>query len=309
MENKEFKLGIVYAAGSYILWGFLPIYWKQLNFTSPGEVLAHRIVWAFIFMIILLALTGKWNNFIRECILIAKDKKKLIGITIASIVISINWLLFIWAVNSDHVVQASLGYYINPLVSILLGMFILKETLTRWQVISFILAAVGVIYLTFSFGVFPWVSIMLALSFGVYGLLKKTVDISATFGLTIETVIVLPIALIYLISTQFQTGTFPTIWSTNTTWLILAGPVTAIPLLLFASGAKRIPLSMVGFLQYFAPTLMLILGVFMYHEAFTQGHLVAFVCIWTALTIYTVSRTKWFKKLEAKSAYKKSLES
>lgn len=305
MDDKEFKLGVFYAAGAYLLWGFLPIYWKSIHDVSAGEILAHRIVWSFVFMIMLLLLTKKWREFLQECKVILKDKKKLLGITLASFVISINWLIFIWAVNSDHVIQASLGYYINPLISIVLGMIVLKEKLTKWQIVSFLLAAIGVIYLTFNYGVFPWISIILAFSFAIYGLLKKTVSINSMFGLTIETLIVMPIALIYLIMVQVKATALPSFDLTLTLLLLGSGVATAVPLLLFASGAKRIPLSMVGFLQYFAPTLMLILGVFLYHEVFTHAHLIAFIFIWSALAIYTASRTKGFKYLEAKLPWKK----
>ncbi|WP_226036220.1 EamA family transporter RarD [Aquibacillus saliphilus] len=304
MENKELKIGIIYAASAYLLWGFLPIFWKTLQHVSPGAILAHRIVWSFVFMIVVILALGKLKAFIQECKVIVHDRKKLIGISVASFVISGNWLLFIWAVNSDHVIQASLGYYINPLISIMLGMIILKEKLTRWQLFSFLLAGIGVSYLTFNFGVFPYVSILLAISFALYGLLKKIVDISAMFGLTIETMIVFPIALVYLVTNQIRSGVLPSLFSPTIGLLIGAGVVTAIPLLLFASGAKRIPLSMIGFLQYIAPTLMLILGLFLYHEVFTHAHAVAFIFIWTALFIYTVSRTKWFQRLETKRLYK-----
>ncbi|QTN00957.1 EamA family transporter RarD [Sediminibacillus dalangtanensis] len=300
MENNEFKAGVLYTAAAYILWGFLPIYWKLVQNVPAGEILAHRIVWSFVFMALLLFFLKKWKPFIRECRQILRDRQRLIGITLASIVISINWLVFIWAVNSDHVVQASLGYYINPLISIILGMAVLKEKLTKWQLVSFLLAAAGVVNLTISFGVFPWVSILLALSFGLYGLLKKTVAISAMFGLAIETMIVMPIALIYLVSRQTVAGTAPEVFTSTTALLVLSGIATAVPLLLFASGAQRIPLSMVGFLQYFAPTLMLFIGVFLYGETFTHAHLVSFTCIWAALAIYTVSRTKWFHHLESR---------
>ncbi|SDK17400.1 EamA family transporter RarD [Sediminibacillus albus] len=300
MENKESQLGVLFTAGAYILWGFLPIYWKLVQSVPAGEILAHRIIWSFIFMLILLAVLKKWRPFVAECKQIVRQKQKLIGITAASLVISINWLVFIWAVNSDHVIQASLGYYINPLVSIVLGMVVLKEKLSKWQLVSFLLAAAGVVNLTVSFGVFPWISIMLALSFGLYGLLKKTVDISAMFGLTIETLIVTPVALIYLANRQIATEAMPELFTSSALLLVGSGVATAVPLLLFASGAKRIPLSMVGFLQYFAPTLMLFIGVFLYGETFTHAHLVSFIIIWTALAIYTISRTKWFHHLQAK---------
>lgn len=292
MAQKELKIGIFSATFAYILWGFLPIYWKNVGDISAGAILSHRIIWSFIFMIILLIVTRKWRSFISECQDIFQNKKKLWGLILASFVISSNWLIFIWAVNSDHVIQASLGYYINPLLSILLGIIVLKETLNKWEVSSVLLAGVGVLYLTIYYGVFPWVSLLLAFSFAVYGLLKKTVAIPALYGLTLETFIVLPLALIYLWMNPTDSGSLTNMWDSSLTAGLLmgAGVVTAIPLLLFASGAKRLPLSMIGFLQYIAPTLMLTLGVFLYQEAFTSAHLIAFLCIWVALAIYTVSR-------------------
>ncbi len=287
--NQDNKIGIIYAAGAYLLWGFLPAYWKLIDQVPPDEILAHRILWSFIFMIIVVIVVQKWKLFLKECIIILNDRKKLTGITFASIAISINWLTFIWAVNNEHVIQASLGYYINPLVSILLGMIVLKETLTRGQTLSFLLAAVGVINLTISYGVFPWVSLLLAFSFAIYGLLKKTVDVSAMFGLAIETMIVTPIALIYLLSIPDSSMAAETMFSSFGLLLFGAGVVTAIPLLLFASGAKQIPLSMVGFLQYIAPTIMLILGVFVYQETFSLAHFISFALIWIALFIYMYS--------------------
>ncbi|OZU87089.1 protein RarD [Virgibacillus indicus] len=292
MDNNQEKLGIFYTAGAYILWGFLPIFWKLGDDVSAGEILAHRIVWSFVFMIFIVTLLGKWSPFIKQCKIIWQDRQKLIGITAASLLISLNWLTFIWAVNSEHVIQASLGYYINPLISILLGIIILKENLTRRQVLSFILAGIGVLYLTISFGVFPWISIVLALSFGFYGLLKKIVDIPAMFGLTIETMIVTPVAAIYLLALSEGAFSISEPISTINIFLLASGIVTAIPLLMFASGAKLIPLAMVGFLQYFAPTIMLILGVFLYNETFTFAHLVAFLFIWSALIIYMGSAYK-----------------
>lgn len=284
--DQNGRSGIIYATAAYILWGFLPIYWKLVNHVPAGVILANRIVWSFVFMIIIVLAVRKWVPFLEECRSILKDKKRLIGITLASIIISINWLTYIWAVNNGHVIQASLGYYINPIVSILLGMIVLKETLTRRQVISFILAAIGVINLTISFGVFPWIALVLAFSFALYGLLKKMVDISAMFGLTIETMIVTPIALIYLLAIPNSTFSISTMSFGTGLLLAGAGVATAIPLLLFASGVKHIPLSMVGFLQYIAPTIMLVLGIFVYHETFSRVHLISFAFIWVALVLY-----------------------
>ncbi|MYL40981.1 EamA family transporter RarD [Virgibacillus salexigens] len=283
MNTKQDKSGMIYTAGAYILWGFLPIYWKLLDDVSPGETLAHRILWSFIFMFLIVLFMRRWPDFIHEWKQLLHNKKKLFGISLATIVISINWLTFIWAVNSNHVVQASLGYYINPLISILLGIIVLKESFSSRQVLSIILAAIGVIYLTFSYGVFPWVSLLLAVSFGLYGLLKKKVDIGPMIGLTIETMLIVPIAVLHLVLLPNNTFQFVSFLSTTNLLLMGAGIMTAVPLLLFANGAKRISLAMVGFLQYIAPTLMLFLGVFLYNETFTSAHLIAFLFIWIAL--------------------------
>ena len=303
--EREIKLGIFYTTFAYLLWGFLPIFWKQLDHVDAGQILAHRIIWSFVFMIIIVFVSKNWSKFIQECKAIWKTKKKLIGIICASLIISVNWLLFIIAVNAGHVLQASLGYYINPLVSILLGVIFLKERLSLWQIIATILAAIGVTFMTFQAGVFPYLSISLALTFGVYGLLKKIVPLKSMFGLTIETLLVTPIALIYLFQTNI--GNITQIdWVSSTSGLfILSGVATAVPLLLFGAGAFRIPLSMVGFLQYLNPTIMLLVGVFLYKEPFTYVHLVTFGCIWSACLLYTLSHTKFMHHVELKLIPKK----
>ncbi|MFC7319482.1 EamA family transporter RarD [Halobacillus campisalis] len=299
--RDENKLGVLYTTGAYILWGFLPIYWKLLQHISPFEILAHRIVWSAAFMMIVILFLNKRRQFFEEAKQVWQTKRSLIGITLAAIMISINWLTYIWGVNNNHVIEASLGYYINPLVSILLGMLVLKETFTRPQWIAFILAGSGVVYMTVHFGSVPWIALMLAFSFGMYGLLKKLVPLNAMFGLMIETLIVSPIAIIYLLG--FKDAYEQVEWLSRSTLLVFgAGVATAIPLLLFAAGAKRIPLSMVGFLQYFAPTIMLILGVFLYDEPFTAVHAVSFTLIWSGLAVYTISRMKRLKKYEARAS-------
>ncbi|MFD1735073.1 EamA family transporter RarD [Bacillus salitolerans] len=299
-SNNEQLVGIVATTGAYMIWGFLPLYWKMLQFVSPGEILAHRIVWSFVFVLGILFFLGRVKPFLSELNDLLSNRKRLLGISVASLVISANWVIYIWAVNTNHVVEASLGYYINPLVSIILGIIVLKEKLSFWQTVSFILAVLGVLNLTIHFGSFPWVALSLAISFGFYGLLKKLVKIGPLIGLAIETLFITPIALLFLSYVHInEGGAFGTGWST-TLILLGAGVVTAIPLLLFANGASRIPLSMIGFLQYLAPTIMLLLGVFLYKEPFTEVHLLSFICIWTALTVYTLSKTKWFIFLESK---------
>ncbi|KMM35874.1 EamA family transporter RarD [Guptibacillus hwajinpoensis] len=297
--DQDHTIGIVAGAGAYFLWGILPLYWKLVATVPSEEVLAHRIIWSFVFMIVILLVLGKLSSFQKELILILRKPKKLTAIIFASLFITINWYAFIWAVNHDHVIQTSLGYYINPLISVLLGILFLKERLSFWQMISFGLAAVGVLNLVFRFGEIPWVSLVLALSFGIYGLLKKKAKLGALTGLTIETLFITPFALIYLMSVRHNIGDALYVENTMILALLLgAGIVTAVPLLLFATGANRISLSMIGFLQYIAPTLMLIQGVFLYEETFTSAHFISFVLIWAALLIFTLSRTRLFRRME-----------
>jgi len=289
---NERTTGIVLATGAYFIWGVLPLYWKLLDHVNASIILGMRIIWAFIFMIILVFIMNDQKRLLSEFSRLLKNKRQLIGITAASIIISLNWLTYIWAVNHEYVIEASLGYYINPLINVLLGIVILKESLTRAQVISVGIAGIGVLYLTLSLGVFPWISFVLAITFALYGLLKKIVDLNEIFGLTLETFIVTPIALIYIIFSPFQTEIF------SSTFALLAGTgvATAVPLLLFAYGAKRIPLSMIGFLQYFSPTIMLLLGVFAFKETFSINHFIAFTLIWTALFIYMRSAQLTYRK-------------
>lgn len=294
------RIGIIYGSIAYLIWGFLPIYWKLLDDTSADVVLAHRIIWSFVFMFIYIGVTKNWTLFLQECKRIFHIKKTLITIITASFIISLNWLIFIWAVQNNFVVQASLGYYINPLVSVLFAVIFLKETLSKGQIVSFLLAATGVIYLTIDYGVFPWVSLLLALSFALYGLLKKIANINAAFSLAIETLIVTPIALLYLL---FSAG--PSLGLTSggidqTLLLMGAGIATAVPLMLFGSSVLYIPLSMAGFLQYIAPTLMLFLGVILYNEPFTQAHFITFTLIWVSLILYMVSSLQQNKKVKSK---------
>lgn len=292
MKQNDQKAGILYTLVAYLIWGFLPIYWKLVDYISPDQILAHRIVWSFVLMIAILLLAKKGRKFVKEFKIIMKQRKRLIGITLASIIISLNWLTYIWAVNNDHVIQASLGYYINPLISVLLGVIVLKETLNNQQRIAVLIAALGVSILTFSYGVFPWVSLVLAITFALYGLAKKLVDVDEMFGLTIETMMVTPIALIYLFT--LPEGTFSSYFNDISTLLLLmgTGAATAIPLLLFAYGARRMSLTLLGFLQYIAPTIMLFIGIFLYKETFTTIHLISFICIWIALIVYMSSNLR-----------------
>ena len=293
--------GVGYAVGAYLLWGILPVYWKLLQHVPPLQILAHRIFWAFVFLLSLLLLTGNLTGFWRETRQIAGQPRKLAAVGVAAIILNINWGTYIWAVNNNHIVQTSLGYYINPLVSVLLGILILKERLSLWQLAAFVLAAVGVFSLTLQFGTFPWIAIVLALTFGLYGLFKKTVDIGSVTGLTLETLLTCSFALPYLFCvSNIGSSQFGFHLSSTNLLLMGAGAVTATPLVLFAAGAKRLPLFAIGFLQYISPTIALLLGVLVYHEPFTQGHLLSFGIIWIGLLLFSLSRTKLFIRMEEK---------
>lgn len=301
MKDKEMKLGVIQAAFSYFLWGILPIYWKLLHDVKADEILANRIVWSFVLMILLLLITGKWSKFVVTVKGFGENQRQLWTLITASFLVSGNWFVYIWAVNHDHMIQASLGYYINPLVSVILGVIFLREKLSPAQYLSFFMAIAGVIILSVSYGQIPWISLALAFSFGFYGLAKKLITVDSTIGLTLETMVVMPIALGYIIYLFFQGNlAFLNVSVATDLLLIGSGLATAVPLLYFAMGAQKIPLSMLGFIQYIAPTLTLILGVFFYGEHFSRIHLLSFMLIWGALTVYSLSRTRLIVSIESK---------
>ncbi|AEG58781.1 EamA family transporter RarD [Desulforamulus ruminis] len=299
-QQNEQVTEMAATAGAYVLWGILPVYWKLVEQVPSHEILAHRILWSFFFTAFLLLGTQKINSFIQETREMIAQPKKFLVIVAASFLISANWFIYIWAVNNNRIIETSLGYYINPLVSVLLGIIVFKEKLSFWQKVSFGLAAIGVCNMTLHFGAIPWVALLLAGSFGLYGLFKKMATLGAITGITLETLIISPLALLYL-SYLYRNGTgaFGLDDPVTSGFLMGAGIVTAVPLILFSSGAKRLPLSILGFLQYIAPTIALILGVFVYHERFTGVHLVSFAFIWLALTVFSLARTKPFVQFES----------
>lgn len=288
MERQQVNKGITIGIIAYIIWGLLPIYWKVLDVVRADVVFAHRIIWSFFFIFIYIIVTNRLGTFFKELKRVLRHKKVFIAIVTASIIIGLNWLVFIWAVQSNYVIQASLGYYINPLMSVLFGVLILKERLSRVQQLSIVLAAIGVIYLTVSYKVFPWVSLLLATTFAVYGLLKKIANLNATFSLMIETAVLTPAAFLYLYIQFGPSIGFTTTGETNLL-LLSTGVATAVPLLLFGVAVIHIPLSLTGVLQYIAPTIMLIIGVLLYEEPFTFDHVVTFVFIWASVLLYLAS--------------------
>jgi chloramphenicol-sensitive protein RarD len=299
-SSKELTSGIWYTAFAYIFWGILPLYWKLLEKVPAVEILAHRIVWSFVFIMCLLVFCKKWDLLKRNFKEIFHSRSQCFAVIASSLLISTNWLVYIWAVNSDHIIETSLGYYINPLISVLLGMVFLKEKLSFWQFISFALAFVGVVILTVQYGQIPWIALTLAISFGLYGLTKKVTKLDSMIGLMFETLFVVPFASLYLIFLAGQgSASFGTSFST-TLLFIGAGVATGLPLLWFAQGAKTVPLAMIGFLQYIAPSISLLLGIFIYHEHFSKTHLVSFLFIWTALALFSLSKSKRLSALQPK---------
>lgn len=276
--------GIFYAASAYLLWGFLPIYWKALQAAPALEILAHRMAWSLLFVVGVMLVRRQWG-WLKPAL---RQPRTLLTFTLSGAVLAVNWLTYIWGVNAGFVVETSLGYFINPLVSVVLGVLFLRERLRAGQWTAVSLAAIGVIYLTLSYGRLPWIALTLAFSFGTYGLLRKTAALNSLEGLTLETAVLFPFALGYLLFLEWQgTAAFLHAGPGISLLLALAGVVTAVPLLLFAAGARRIPLSTVGLLQYIAPTLQFLIGVLVYHEPFTSQRLVGFSIIWAALLLYS----------------------
>lgn len=279
------RKGILYGLGAYALWGFFPIYWKFLHHVPALQVIGHRIGWSFILLILIVLVTGQWRQF--RSALVAP---KTLGIySIAAVLLTINWLVYVWGVNAGFIVETSLGYFINPLLSVLLGVIFLRERLRPSQWVPVALAAAGVLYLTFVYGRLPWIALSLAFSFGFYGFVKKLAPLGSLYGLTLETALAFPVALIYLAFVQATgTGAFLREGLQTDLLLIGAGAVTTIPLLMFASAARQIPLTVIGLLQYIAPTLQFLIGVFIYKEPFDQAHLIGFGIVWVALIIFWV---------------------
>lgn len=277
--------GIFYGVGAYLLWGLLPIFWKSLHHVPALEILAHRMVWSLAFVVVLLAAQGRW----RWLLPVLKNGRVLLTFTVSALLLSLNWFIYIWAVNAGHIVETSLGYFINPLLNVLLGTLFLKERLRPGQLAAIIVATIGVLYLTLHYGSLPWIALTLAGSFGIYGLLRKTAALNSLEGLTLETLVLFLPALAYLIYLEVVgTAAFGHTGLTTTLLLIAGGVATALPLLLFASGARRITLTLMGILQYIAPTMQFLIGVFLYHEPLDSDRLIGFSLIWLALAIYSL---------------------
>jgi len=282
MEKNEFKQGVIYALCAYTLWGFAPLYFKYIDHIDPLEIIMHRIIWSFALLLLLVLAMGQWN--------VLKDilarPKQLVVLAIASVLVGSNWLIFIWAVNNDRMLEASLGYFINPLLNVALGMLFLGERLPRLQLFAVAIAFFGVSIQVVLFGTIPWISLALAGSFGVYGLIKKKIKLKALTSLCIETAILTPPAIVYWFFLESESASFVSNeWSLNLT-LVSAGIVTTLPLLAFGAAATRLPYYVQGLFQYIGPSLMFILAIVVFNEELDQTKLITFGFIWLALFVF-----------------------
>ncbi|OIQ52128.1 EamA-like transporter family protein [Pseudodesulfovibrio hydrargyri] len=284
IDPKQKTYGFAAALAAFFGWGLLPVYWKALITVNPFEILCHRVVWSLIFIAIILTLRRGW----RETLVPLRSRRDLLILTASSLMIGFNWLLYIWAVNNDHVLDTSLGYYINPLVNVLLGFVFLRERLRPLQMIAIGLAALGVVNSVVAQGQLPWISLALAISFGLYGLLRKIASVESLPGLFLETMVLGPFALGYILWLQAHGASALFHQGLDVDLLLVgAGVATASPLIGFAYGARRLQLTTLGLLQYLAPSIAFLLGVFVYREPFNASHLLTFALIWSGLAVYT----------------------
>lgn len=276
--------GVWQAGGAYLLWGLLPVYWKLLGDVPAREILAHRMVWSLAVVLGLLVVQRRW----RWIGAAAGSPRVVVTFAASALLLSANWYIYIWAVNESHVVETSLGYFFTPLVNVGLGVALLRERLRPGQTVALLIAAAAVVYLTVQYGSLPWIALSLAVTFGLYGLLRKTAPLGSLEGFAVETLLLFLPALAYLLYlASAGTLVFGRGGPATAALLVLSGAVTALPLLLFAAGARRIPLSTLGVLQYIAPSLQFVLGVFAYGEPMRAERLAGFALVWLALAIYT----------------------
>lgn len=291
--------GILAAIAAYVLWGVLPVYWKALAAVPAKNILCHRMVWSLLVTLLLIFLLGRWRS-LRTLMGDGRSRKLF---TLAALLLAGNWLLYIWAVNAGHVIEASLGYFINPLVSVLFGLLFLGERLRVGQVCALMIALGGVVYLTFWYGQFPWIALLLAASFGTYGLLHKKIKAPALEGLSLETMVLFAPALIALVVLESGgNGSFLAGPPNQVLLLVGSGVITSLPLLLFGFAAQRISLTQLGLLQYIAPSINLVLGIYLYHEPFPPERMMGFAMIWSALALYLLeSGVLWKRQHQLRS--------
>jgi chloramphenicol-sensitive protein RarD len=285
MKNN---LGLIYALAAYTWWGFIPIFWKQLDHVGSADIVMHRMVWSCVLVIGLIVLMKQWRQFI----VLFSQPKTLFRLFIASSLVSINWGVFIWAVNDGRLVETSMGYFINPLISVLLGVVFFAERLRKGQLFALSIAMLGVLYLVIAYGTFPWVALTLAVTFALYAVAKKSISVPATHGMAVETLFFVVPALAYLSYIQ-SNGTGQFLDSSFNAWmLILGGLFTLIPLLLFAAAASIVTMSVLGMTQYIGPSLQLLIGLFLYGEPFGSDRMISFGLIWLALAVYSIDQIR-----------------
>lgn len=291
--------GLLYGVAAYAWWGFVAVYFKFVREVSPLEILAHRIIWSVGVLLLLILGLRRWQP-VRSVI---GNRRALGLLSVSTLLIAVNWFVFIFAVTRDRMLDASLGYFINPLVSVLLGLIVLGERLRKIEWVSVAIAAVAVIWLMATAGVFPWISLVLALSFGLYGLVRKLAAVTAIEGLTVETLLLLPLAVAYLFVLDAKgTLSFGNRGGALDLLLIAAGPITALPLLWFAAAVRRLRLATVGLLQYISPTIQFLFAVLVYREPFGRERLLAFALIWVAIAIYSADNMRRARRAASESA-------
>ncbi|MCM2678265.1 EamA family transporter RarD [Echinimonas agarilytica] len=297
MQNTA-KHGAIFAILAYSMWGIAPLYFKLLSQIPALEMIGHRVLWSFFLLVLIISLRVGWQP-VKD---ILKTPKKLAWLCVSSLLIAINWLVFIWAINADHMLDASLGYYINPIVNVGLGMFFLGERLARLQWLAIGLASCGVLVQLITFGSIPWIALILAVSFGLYGLIRKQVVIDGVSGLWIETLLLAPFALAYLCFIAPHNIPMSQYDGVTQILLVAAGIVTTLPLLCFIAAAKRLPLSVLGFFQYIGPSLMFLLATLVYDEPLTQDKIITFGFIWLALIVFSWHGWRTHRRTEQASA-------
>jgi chloramphenicol-sensitive protein RarD len=294
--GRPMNAGLLYAALAFAIWGVFPLYIHQLASVSPIEIVLHRSAWSLVFVLGVLAALRRWA-WIGE---VWREPRRILIFGASALLLAINWLVYVYAVNSHRVVDASLGYFINPLVNVMLGVLVLHERLRRPQWAAVAMAAAGVLWLTLLTGTLPWIALVLAFSFGTYGLLRKTASLGALEGLALETFLLAPLVLPWLVWWTWQHGGALTRGDPVLTfWLVAAGPLTALPLLLFAAGARRLPLATVGLMQYLGPSIQLALGIWVFHEPFDARRLIGFALIWSALAVYSLDGWRMSRRTAA----------
>lgn len=283
---------MIAALSTYLIWGVLPLYWNLLARAEANEILAHRIIWSFIFMVVVLMVTKRWQSFKEDCRALWQDKKRGAILLLAAFTISLNWLTYIWAVNHGHVIDTSIGYYINPLMSVLFGIVFFRERISGLKKISLLLAAIGIVLMTYQLGKLPWVAVVLAVSFSVYGALKKQLHLNPFSSITLETLLMVPFAVPYIGMLMMSPANHFSLATPDLAlYLMGTGVVTAVPLVLFSYGANLLPLNVLGFFQYISPTIGLLLGIFFFHETFGAAQISALGFVWAAIVLFTVAES------------------